>query len=143
VAPPVALLALALAIPANDGRLPAGRPILVAIEGLPDAVEELEIFLVPDVGARPLRLMASVPGAAALAVILPNVRLPRAALRLRTGDGSEETWAAESAPFAIETSPLIPAARVESRFGEEWLVSERGLPAPVRGPRARATERRT
>lgn len=117
-------------VAAHDGRLPAGRPIPILIAGLPDDVEELEIFLVPGNGARPLRLTTSLPGAAYFIVTLPSVSLSNATLRLRTGNGDEETWAAESAPFELEASPLFAGARVEERFGEEWLVSGRKLPAP-------------
>ncbi|MFN7987182.1 MAG: hypothetical protein U0529_06895 [Thermoanaerobaculia bacterium] len=139
-----ALLALlVLAAPAPAARpavrivdagaaLSAGQSVVVAWEGLPPDVDEVELLLSVDGGRRfPLRLTGSLDAdEGSLTWVVPALSVASARVRLRFGRaGCDEEESDPSAPFEILAPPSSPSARFERREGEWWVVDASG-PVP-------------
>jgi hypothetical protein len=137
------LALLVLAAPASAARpavrivgagaaLSAGQGVVVAWEGLPPDVDEVELLLSVDGGRRfPLRLTRSLdPAPGSFTWVVPALSTASARVRLRLGRaGCDEEESEPSDPFEIFVPPSSPSARFERREGEWWVVDASG-PVP-------------
>ena len=110
--------------PARDQVLEAGSAVEVAWSALPRDVDEVEILLSLDGGARrQLRLTEQLhAGSRSYSWRVPNLSAPRAVLVLRMGVGGREIESPPSAPFEIVGDRSVPATRFALLAGELWIA---------------------